>query len=75
MCILYLNISEGLLEGCDLKKLIIEYVQLIYNKRNRKWTLRPLVANMGRDTDTMAVVAGRLAGIMYGYDSIQNRWI
>jgi ADP-ribosyl-[dinitrogen reductase] hydrolase len=29
---------------------------------------------LGNDTDTTAAVAGGLAGIIYGYDSIPKRW-
>lgn len=31
--------------------------------------------NLGGDTDTIAAIAGGLAGIMYGYDSIPKAWI
>lgn len=31
--------------------------------------------NLGDDTDTTAAVAGGLAGIVYGYDSIPKEWI
>lgn len=31
--------------------------------------------NLGEDTDTVAAVAGGLAGISYGYESIPARWI
>lgn len=31
--------------------------------------------NLGHDTDTTAAVAGGLAGIYYGYDSIPKKWI
>ena len=31
--------------------------------------------NLGEDTDTVASVAGGLAGIYYGFDSIPKRWI
>ena len=31
--------------------------------------------NLGSDTDTTAAIAGGLAGIIYGYDSIPKDWI
>lgn len=34
-----------------------------------------LAVNLGEDTDTVASVAGGLAGLYYGYDSIPKEWI
>ena len=31
--------------------------------------------NLGEDTDTVAAVAGGLAGILYGLDSIPEEWL
>ena len=31
--------------------------------------------NLGDDTDTVAAIAGGLAGALYGYDSIPNDWL
>lgn len=31
--------------------------------------------NLGNDTDTVAAVAGSLAGALYGYDSIPEKWL
>ena len=30
--------------------------------------------NLGDDTDTVAAIAGGLAGAMYGYDAIYSGW-
>ena len=30
--------------------------------------------NLGEDTDTVAAIAGGLAGALYGYDSIPQTW-
>ncbi len=34
-----------------------------------------LAANLGEDTDTVAAVAGSLAGALYGYGSIPDAWL
>lgn len=34
-----------------------------------------LAANLGDDTDTVAAVAGALAGILYGYGAIPSDWV
>lgn len=34
-----------------------------------------MAVNLGRDTDTVAAVAGGLAGLNYGYANIPNEWI
>jgi len=31
--------------------------------------------NLGRDTDTTAAVAGGLAGLLYGYETIPEEWM
>ena len=31
--------------------------------------------NLGDDTDTVAAVAGGLAGALYGYDAIPREWL
>ena len=31
--------------------------------------------NLGRDTDTVAAVAGGMAGILYGYEAIPSEWL
>ncbi len=107
-CVYYIHIAKGLLEGRDLKELILEYVpdgsiysmaREIENKSRDEisssgyvvdtfvaamWCLLNtdnykdcilLAANLGSDTDTVAAVAGGLAGIMYGYESIPKEWI
>ena len=32
-------------------------------------------ANLGHDTDTVAAIAGGLAGLYYGYDEIPKGWL
>lgn len=34
-----------------------------------------MAINMGYDTDTIAAITGSLAGILYGYDNIPERWL
>ena len=34
-----------------------------------------MAVNLGRDTDTVAAIAGGLAGIYYGFDDIPKEWI
>lgn len=34
-----------------------------------------MAVNLGEDTDTVAAVAGGLAGLYYGYDSIPKEWL
>ena len=31
--------------------------------------------NLGGDTDTIAAIAGGLAGALYGYDAIHKEWL
>jgi ADP-ribosylglycohydrolase len=31
--------------------------------------------NLGQDTDTVAAIAGGLAGIYYGLDAIPSKWL
>ena len=31
--------------------------------------------NLGEDTDTVAAIAGGLAGLYYGYEAIPQEWI
>ena len=33
-----------------------------------------MAVNLGDDTDTVAAIAGGLAGALYGYDSIPEEW-
>ncbi len=107
-CVYYIHIAQGLLQGRNLKELIMEFVPAeshyfmareIESKSRDEisssgyvvdtfeaamWCLLHtdnykdcilLAVNLGRDTDTVAAVAGGLAGIMYGYESIPKEWI
>lgn len=44
------------------------------NANNYKDTVLNAV-NLGEDTDTIAAIAGALAGIQYGYEAIPNEWL
>jgi hypothetical protein len=46
----------------------------LLNTKNYKDCVLSAV-NLGEDTDTVAAVAGGLAGLYYGYDSIPKEWI
>ena len=34
-----------------------------------------MAVNLGEDTDTVAAIAGGLAGALYGYNSIPEEWL
>ena len=69
--------------------IILSYIcELVYNKGAPReaalWcllttdTYRDCVlkaVNLGEDTDTVAAVAGGLAGALYGYDAIPAEWL
>lgn len=46
----------------------------LFKEDNYKSTVLRAV-NLGNDTDTVAAIAGGLAGILYGYESIPQEWI
>lgn len=46
----------------------------LFKGSNYKSTVLKAV-NLGRDTDTIAAIVGGLAGILYGYESIPQKWI
>lgn len=46
----------------------------IFNSNSYEETVLKAV-NLGGDTDTIAAIAGSIAGIYYGFDSIPQRWL
>ena len=46
----------------------------LFNSNDYKEAIFKAV-NLGNDTDTTAAVAGGLAGIMFGLDSVSSNWI
>ena len=46
---------------------------LLTTKNYRDCVLKAV--NLGDDTDTVAAVAGSLAGALYGYDAIPQEWL
>ena len=41
----------------------------------RGWEHGHIHADLGNDTDTVAAIAGGLAGALYGYDAIPKEWL
>ena len=47
---------------------------ILLNAKNYRETIIA-TTNIGNDTDTIGAVAGSMAGIIYGYDSIPKEWL
>ena len=47
---------------------------LVFNENTYEKTVLKAV-NLGGDTDTIAALAGGCAGVIYGFSSINDRWI
>lgn len=46
----------------------------ILNSKNYEEAVKKAI-NMGYDTDTIGAITGSLAGVLYGYDNIPERWL
>lgn len=67
----YKNVSYG---GGFVLDTIKSVLKAISESTSYEEVVKKCVA-YGEDTDTTAAIAGGLAGIIYGYDSIPKRWI
>ena len=61
-------------EKQDIKGKFVNYTKELLNTDNYKDCVLKAV-NLGGDTDTIAAIAGGLAGLMYGYESIPQEWL
>lgn len=68
-----LDISEIKSSGYVVDTLEAAIWCLLNTKNYRDCVLKAV--NLGQDTDTVAAVAGGLAGILYGYDNIPKEWL
>lgn len=66
--------EENIRSGGYVVDTLIASLWSLLNTDNYKDAVLKAV-NLGNDTDTTAIVAGALAGIIYGYDAIPKRWI
>ncbi len=67
-----LDVSEIKSSGYVVDTLEAAIWCLLNTSNYRECVLKAV--NLGQDTDTVAAVAGGLAGILYGYDSIPKEW-
>lgn len=87
-CVQYVGIARSLIKGEDPDILLPGEVRsggyVLDTLGAALWCLERTggydecvlaAVNLGSDTDTTACVAGALAGIKYGYDSIPREWI
>ena len=67
-------------ESCEIKSsgYVVDTLESaiwsLLNSENYKDTVLCAV-NLGGDTDTIAAIAGGLAGALYGYDDLPKEWI
>lgn len=66
-------VSQKLSTGYVLDSLSAALCCLLNNSNYRDTVLAAV--NLGGDTDTIAAIAGGLAGIYYGYDDIPSEWL
>ena len=87
-CVRYVNAARSLIMGEELETYLPSEVKsggyVLDTLSAAFWCLEKtdsykdcvlLAVNLGSDTDTTACVAGGLAGIKYGYDSIPKEWV
>lgn len=78
-CGVYLAIAASLFDAPDLKSggYVVDTLEaalwcLLNTDSYESCVLKAV--NLGEDTDTVAAVAGGLAGIYYGYEAIPQKW-
>ena len=69
-CVVYVHIARRLLQGHSLEAAL----WCLLNTDNYRDAML-LAVNLGDDTDTVAAIAGALAGILYGFEAIPAEWL
>ncbi len=72
------NIKEYSLDKIKSTGYVVDTLEaafwVLFNANNFKETIIGAI-NLGNDTDTIAAIAGSMAGIIYGYDSFPQEWL
>ena len=75
--ILKINIKNLTLDNLNSSGYVVDTLETVFwlllNTTSYSQTIIGAI-NLGGDTDTIAAIAGSIAGLVYGYDSIPSKW-